>query len=409
MPDFAYTAYSADGALVRGAVDAPTEAAAFSILRDRRLVPVEIAPAVATDAAATPAGAAASSARGERFNRPFLARFTRMMASLLASKVPLVDAIELARENERPGRWRTALDRVRESILNGASLSEALQRVGGLAPAYYLSMVVAGERSGALAVVLGDLAEQIEREQTIRSRIRSGLLYPAILFTTSLAVLAVIATILVPAITPLFENSGAELPAAISLVNGTRDLFAEHGVAILAGVLAALLILLRVRRIAAVRRAMERAAFSLPLAGAMKANIEAAHFTATLGIMLRNGVSLVQSLEATLGALRTEAFRDTVREAIASLREGGRLSDTIDAAPHVPLLARRMIRIGEETGSLPTMLDHVARTLDAEAQRQVVLVFQLVPPVMTLLIGLGVGSFILVIMDAVLGVNDLAF
>ncbi len=401
MAEFQFKAYSPQGALVSGSLEAASEAAAFASLRDRQMIPVEIA-----------AGAAPASAGGgskARYDRVFLARFTRMMASLLASHVPLVDAVAITLENEKKARPRRMLETVRKAILNGASLSEALEKAPGFSPAYYRSMVVAGEKSGSLGVVLGDLAEQIEHEQTIRSRIRSGLLYPAILFATSLVVLFVISSVLIPAITPLFENSGKELPTAIAMVTGARVFVTENWIAILTGLALCVVAMLRARHHGAVQRAVERLAFATPLIGSLKANVEVAHFAKTLSIMLRNGVSLVNSLEATAGALKSHASRDLVARAIAELRNGERLADSIDAAGHFPMLAKRLIRIGEETGTLPDMLAHVAKTLEEESTRQVALIFQLVPPVLTLLIGLGVGSFILVIMDAVLSVNDLAF
>lgn len=402
MADFAFKAYSAQGALVTGTQEAVSEAAVFASLRERQLIPVEI---VADKASKSAVGGNAAGA----FNRAFLARFTRMMASLLASHIPLVEAVAITRENERNAKARKVLEGIRAAILNGASLSEALQAAPGFSPSYYRSMVVAGERSGSLAIVLGDLAEQIEHDIELRSRIRAGLLYPSILFATSIVVLIVISSVLVPAIAPLFENSGREIPFVIGAVTGFKAWVSENWILILSVLIVLGAAAIRARRLPAVKGALEEVAFATPLIGAVKANVEVAQFAKTLGIMLRNGVSLVHSLEATLGALKSQSFQQTVVTAIAALRNGERLGDTIDAARHFPMLAKRLIRIGEETGTLPEMLLHVARTLENEASRQIAVIFQLVPPILTLLIGLGVGSFILVIMDAVLSVNDLAF
>ncbi len=401
MAEFAYKAYSATGALVSGQLDAASETAAFAHLRERGLVPVEIA----AGAAPRDAAKAAAGARDAKL----LARFTRMMASLTASHVPVIDAVAIARDSEKRARSRTALARVHEAILNGADLSDALERVPGLAPPAYRSLVLAGERSGALAAVLGELADHLEREQETRSRIRSGLLYPSILFLTSLAVVMVIATILVPAVAPLFENAGQEMPAIIAFITAAKAFIADYWMILLAGLAAGGLALYRALRTEAVGGAVEKTLFALPLIGRLKANIEIARFARTLGTMLRNGVSLEHALETTKGTLASRSYRHTIGQAIAALRNGERFATTLDAAPHIPMIARRMVRIGEETGTLPDMLDHAGKVLEAESGRQIQIIFQLVPPILTLAIGLGVGSFILVIMDAVLSVNDLAF
>ena len=218
-----------------------------------------------------------------------------------------------------------------------------------------------------------------------------------------------ISSVLIPAITPLFENSGKEVPFVIAAVTRFKTVVSENWILILSAIGVVCVGALRARHLPSVKFALESIAFAMPLFGSLKANVEVAQFAKTLGIMLKNGVSLVHSLEATLGALKSQAFQQVIVKAIANLRNGERLADSIDAGRHFPMLAKRLIRIGEETGTLPDMLAHVARTLENEATRQVAVIFQLVPPIMTLLIGLGVGSFILVIMDAVLSVNDLAF
>ena len=177
MAEFEFKAYSSQGALVSGNLEAASEAAVFASLRERQLIPVEISPG----ASSKPGALKGALSQGSH-NRQFLARFTRMMASLLASHVPLIDAVAITLENERKSKPRKVLEIIRKAILNGSSLSEALEMAQGFSPSYYRSMVVAGEKSGSLSIVLGDLADQIEHELEIKSRIRAGLLYPAILF-----------------------------------------------------------------------------------------------------------------------------------------------------------------------------------------------------------------------------------
>lgn len=409
MAEFGYTAYSPQGALVSGQLEAASEAAVFATLREQRLIPVEISSGqVSFGRGAMSRGEGQPAAPSVR-NPQFLARFTRMMASLLGSHIPLIDAVSITLENEKNAKAKHVLEAIHAAILNGASLSDALGKAEGFAPSYYRSMVIAGEKSGSLGLVLGDLAEQIEHDMAITSRIRAGLLYPAILFATSLVVLIVIATVLVPAIAPLFENSGGDVPFVIATVTDLKAAFIENWMAILTSATVVCLAAIRARRLPSVQQALERLSFTMPLIGSLKANVEVAQFTKVLGIMLKNGVSLVHALEATRGVLKSSSLQQVITTAIAELREGGTLTGSIAAARHIPMLAKRLIRIGEETGTLPDMLQHVARALEEEVNRQIALMFQLVPPVMTLLIGLGVGSFILVIMDAVLSVNDLAF
>ncbi|MEI2386919.1 type II secretion system F family protein [Breoghania sp. JC706] len=401
MADFAYKAYSATGALVSGELQAATETAAFATLRERGLVPVEIAEGSPSRKAARDAATATDA--------KLLVRFTRMMASLTSSHVPVIDAIAIARDGEKRGSARAALAKVHDAILNGADLSQALERVPGFAPPAYRSLVLAGERSGALAAVLSELAGHLEHEQETRARIRAGLLYPSILFATSIVVVIVIATVLVPAVAPLFENSGRPTPAIIAFVTAAKETIEANWIAILIGLALLAVVLLRALRTESVRAGLERLVFATPVISTLKANIEIARFSRTLGTMLRNGVPLEQALETTQNTLASRSYRASLDRSVEAIRNGESFATTLQEAPHVPMLARRMVRIGEETGTLPDMLDHVGKVLESEASRQIQMIFQLVPPILTLVIGLGVGSFILVIMDAVLSVNDLAF
>ncbi len=405
MATYSYKAYSVTGKLISGELESTSEGDAFAVLRSKNLVPVSI------DGSSSKRKQANSFARTTKryYNKKNLARFTRMMANLLTARIPLLEALSITVDSERNLRFKKALIGIHEAVRSGSSLSDAIIEQTNFAPIHYTGLIVAGEKSGSLPLVLDDLANQIEHQIEMAGRIRAGILYPAILFATSMIVLTLISTILVPAVKPLFQDSGAELPPIIEFIDQTNQFVSKNSTAVLTGILFLLITAIYSIRIPSVSFALERMNFALPLFGGMRRNIEFSQFSRTAGMMLLNGVPLVSSLEAAQATFRSQIMKQTVATATANLREGRSLAGSLETSPSVPHLAKRLIKIGEETGTLPDIMMHVGKTLEKETLNQIAIMFQLIPPILTLAIGLGVGSFIFLIMDAVMGVNELAF
>ena len=354
MATFSYKAYSLAGKLVAGELESPSEGDAFAELRNKNLVPVSISGSALKS---KPQARSYAGSTKRSYDKKNLARFTRMMANLLAARIPLLDALSITVDNEKVSRFKKALTEIHKAVRSGSSLSEAIVEQANFAPTHYVSLIIAGEKSGSLPLVLDDLANQIEHQIEMSSRIRAGILYPAILFATSVIVLTLIATILVPAVKPLFQDSGADLPPVIEFIDRANYLISQNSTAMLAGLLLLLFVTIYGVRIPSVALVLERLNLALPLFGEMRRNIEFSQFSRTVGMMLLNGVPLVSSLEAAQATFRSQIMKQTVTAATTDLREGRSLAASLETSASVPHLAKRLIKIGEETGTLPDIMN----------------------------------------------------
>lgn len=406
MPRFTYRAYDASGALRTGEVAAATRAGALDTLARRAEFAIEMADGAAPVAEAwwqrDVFGARAWPARD-------LAAFTRELSTLVQANIALDEALRIvALQPLVHSRVRGATNKILDHINEGQSLSEALQAQSPAFPEYYCRLVEAGESGGALAEALDDLARFTERTADVRARIASALLYPAVLLTAAVVAVGVIATVLLPAIQPIFEDAKAEPPFIIGVMSGAHAFLASNWPLVVVAMAAISMGVMAARSNPDLRLLCDRALLKLPLVGRLIEHSETARFSRTLAAMLRNGVPVLEAVQTAGGVLANGSFQAAVETAGTTLKEGGPLTEPLARSGVFPDLFVRLASIGEKSGQLDTMLTRVAEIYDATVQRQLDRLTSLLTPLLTLLIGAVVGTLILSVMDALVSVNELA-
>lgn len=274
-------------------------------------------------------------------------------------------------------------------------------------PPVTVAMVRAGEANGALAETLGRLAGHLARVEAVRQAIRSALIYPAVLLATAAGSVLLVLLVVLPQLEPVLADSGAALPAitrlAFALSHGLRDGGWLLG---LTGLVAAL----------AVRRALTDPALQLrrdawllrlPLLGATCRAAEIGRFARTLGALLAGGVSLPAGLALAQPVLANRVVADAIGRVTLAVREGGGFAGALARTGLFPELALQMVRVGEATGRLDAMLEHLATLLEADVSRTLERGLTLLVPALTILLGLVVAGIIASVMLAVLSVNEL--
>jgi general secretion pathway protein F len=336
-----------------------------------------------------------------------LAAVMRELATLSGADVPIDQALALL-STGRSGATGGAAAGLLLRVRSGVSLSEAMHAAGGAFPPYCIGMIQAGEASGSLARVLADLADLIDRRVEMQSRMRSALVYPAILVLMAIAAVTLIVSVLVPSLAPLFEDSGAEPPAALQALLWLHDTAIAHWpVALALCALVPALTLLSVKS-EAFRAAGDRIALKVPVLSGILARAEMARLAHTLGALIRGGVALPQALKIATEVSRNRSVRAAMVQISQDVKEGGSLSRLLERTGVMSPMALRLIAIGEDTGRLDSMLTHVARIAETELQRRLELMMSLLTPLLTLLIGLGVGGLIYSVMTTILQVNEMA-
>ena len=408
MSRFRYRAYDASGALTEGDLETASRQVAIETLHRRGYFTLDVAE--------TAAAATAPQRWWERevfasagLPLASLAIFTRELSTLVRAELPLDESLRIVGlQPLMTARVRACTRALYESVRQGAALSAAMAAQGANFPEYYWRLIEAGEASGSLGDVLDDLAGFIERANETRAQVTSALIYPLVLLAAALVTVGVVVSVLVPAVVPLFKDAGTEPPAALRILSDIHGFVAGNWLAVLGCLGLAALSVYALSKNAAVRLWLDRLTLRLPLLGRLTANRETARFARTLATMTRNGVPMLEGVRIAGSVLSNRAFSAAVSKAGDALKEGGTLSQPLDASGLFSELSLRLIGVGEQTGQLEQMLIRVASIYEATVQRQMARFVTLLTPTLTLLIGGLIGSLIISVMGAILSVNDLA-
>jgi general secretion pathway protein F len=395
MPVFAYRGLAANGRSVVGVVDADSVRTARGKLRDRGIFPTELAEEVA---AVKRSLSDYLPSFGRRIPPSELSLLTRQLSSLLGAGVQLVDALAaLADQSTRPVTKRL-LSQVRERVREGTSLGDALAGHPETFSDLYIGMVRAGEAAGALETVLDRIADFNERQAEFVSKVSQALTYPVIMVCLGSAIMMFLMGYVVPKIADIFQQSNAALPLPTVILIAISNFVSSYWI---------LLILLVVGTIAGIsyglstkrgRRLYDTWILRLPFIGGTVTRVLCARFSRTLATMLQSGVQLLPALASVKHVITNGLMADAVEESRTSIREGHGMTHPLAQSGLFPPLLVEMIRVGERSGEIESMLERVADTYEREVSRSLNQLTTLLEPVMTL----AMAAIILFMMLAIL-------
>jgi general secretion pathway protein F len=403
---YGYRAYDSGGRLIEGEIVADSRETALDLLHKRGEFPLELSDAPVT-------------AKVPWWNREIvlfrrvsfsgLALFTRELAILIAADLPLDETLRIvALQPSLTAAMRRATENLLARVLEGLSLSQAMAAEDGVFPEFYWRLVRGGEASGSLAPVLGDLAAFLERSAEMRSKVLSALLYPAILlFVAGLAVAGIMA-VLLPAIVPLLQDAGAPLPFIVRVLEAIRAGVAEYWPVIAGAAAATVVLLAALASAGTLGQIISRLILIVPLAGGIVVRREVARSSRTLATLLRSGVPMLEAIQVSGGVLSNAVYRAAIADVADAVRQGASLTRALSESGRFPEVALRLAAVGEKTGQLDAMLFRVAEIFETALQRRLDRMTALLTPVLTLTIGLLVGGLIVSVMNALLGINELA-
>jgi general secretion pathway protein F len=393
MPAYRYEALDAAGKTQSGLLEADNARSARAQLRTRELVPLQVAPVLAasTDGSAT------------RFTRRVFsatdrAVWTRQLAGLVGSGLPLERALTaLADESDSQGQ-RELVAHLKSEVNAGNSFGRALATAPREFDEVYRAVVAAGEQSGALGPVLERLADDLEQQQALRTKVLGALLYPTIVSIVALVIVVVLVTWVVPQIANVFTSSKRSLPlltvamlAISAFVRNWGWALALMAAAVVGGVSLA-------RRHDDFRRQSDAWVLQLPLLGKLARGYNAARFGGTLALLAGAGVPILKALQAAAETLGNRAMRADALDALVQVREGAPLASALAGKKRFPGLLAMFARLGEQTGQLPQMLNRASTQMAAEVQRRALSAATIMEPLLIV----GMGLVVVLIMLAVL-------
>ena len=402
MPAFDYSAVDVSGRTVAGVLTAPDEAAARKALERRRLMTLSLSRA---------SGAAATSDKAPRLRQKLSARSlaltTRQLATLI-TVAPVDEALRtLMLQAERPN-VRRILAGVHGGVVEGQRLSEAMARQGAAFPPLYRATVAAGEASGALAPILERLADGLERDQLVRGKVITALVYPAVLALVALGVVIALMVFVVPKVVDQFDSMNQTLPLLTRAVIGVSDLMRNWGWLFLlllvgggAGFVAGL-------RKPEFRLAVDRRILRLPVVGRLTRDLHGARMARTLSTMITAGLPVLEGLTITARTVSNRALRAATEMMADAVREGGGLSAAMRRADVFPPILVHMTASGEASGRLEPMMERAADYLEREFSAFTAVMLSFLEPAIIVVMGGVVALIVLSILLPILQINTLA-
>ena len=401
MPAYSFEALDPQGQTRRGVLEADTARHARSQLRAQDWVPLKID---LQQAAKT--GLQTVIWESKVFGNDALAVWTRQLAGLVGAGLPLERALStLSQEAETP-RQRDLVSALREEVNAGATFAKALAQHPREFSAIYLAVIAAGEQSGHLDMVLESLAEDLQTQQALRNKLLAATLYPAIVSVVALLIVFFLLTYVVPQVAQVFSSNQQALPWLSTFMLGLSALVQSLWLWVLLLVVVVTWVLRLALRQSAFRQRFDAAWLQLPLIGRLSRGYNAARFASTLAMLAAAGVPILKALQAASDTLSNAAMRRDAQEAYAMVREGAPLASALAQHARFPRLLVMFARLGEQTGTLPTMLQRTAQQLGEEVQRRAMQLATILEPLLIVVMGAVVMLIVLAVMLPIIQLNQ---
>ena len=411
MPIFHYQAFDATGALHKGTQDAANESEVRQLLRSKDLFPKEIRTSRFTrksNKAKTSEGFKLPEFAKRRNYAKSLMLFTRQLEVLLDATIPYDKAFQLIIPQTEDHSFQSILSEIRGRLLEGESLANSMEKHPEAFPAMYISMVRSGENGGNLGMIMKRLADYYERQDRLRSQIRSAMIYPAFMTVFGFAVVVFMVTNIVPKITRIFESRDAALPLPTRLLIGLSELLSGNLIVLAVVVLLMILSGTIFLRSPSGRRFRDWTELKLPMFNRIWIKILVARYCQTLGTLLKSGVDLKTSLEIAKHVVVNRRFISALDKMIIDVNNKGvPLSAAMGKLEYFPEYVRHVVAIGEEAARVDELLEKVADRMQEEIQSLVEALTALLQPALILLMGGIVGFIALAVLLPMLSMNQL--
>jgi general secretion pathway protein F len=400
LPAYKFEALTAAGKSTTGLLEADNAKAARAQLRSQSLVPLDV----------TQVASAGTQSLGKNFSRKVfnatnLAVWTRQLAGLVTSGLPLERALTALTDEAEDPRQRELVAHLRAEVNAGSPFAQALSSAPREFDEVYRGVVAAGEQSGALGQVLERLSDDLEARQELKSKLIAATLYPAIVSIIAVVIVIFLVTYVVPQVAAVFTSSKRSLPALTVAMLNISSFLRNWGWLLLLGIIGGIATLSVMLRNEDFRERFDAGFLNLPLIGKLARGYNAARFAGTLAMLAGAGVPILKALQAAAETLSNRSMRADAMEALVQVREGAPLASALAGKKRFPGLLAMFSRLGEQTGQLPVMLDRAARQLTMEVQRRSMQIATILEPLLIVVMGLVVMLIVLAVLLPIIQLN----
>lgn len=395
MPIYSYIVKDLAGKTVTGTVEAPDSTTAGHVLRERKYIVIS----VTEKKEAGTLQKLLEGLRGVSLGEKTV--FARQLSTMVSSGLPLTNALELLRSQAESEKMGIVLGEMIADVQGGMSLAKAMVKHPEVFNKVTIALIEAGETSGKLDVLLTQLADNMEKEQDFQSRTRGALIYPAVIAIAMVAVFILMVVFVVPRLTSLYTDIGAELPLPTKILIGISNLFTQGWWGVLLFLGLGGYVVFRYTHTEKGRYKISELAFKLPIFGKLNKESEQARFARTLGLLVGAGIPITQALEITAAASGNVLYRDSILAAAEQVEKGIPLSVPVKKDPNFAPLLAQMIAVGEETGKMDEVLGKVATFFENQAGQMVKNLSAALEPVILIALGVMVGLLVLAIISPI--------
>ena len=405
MAVYAYKGVDARGKSVKGVRDADSAKALRGVLKRDGILATEIL---------EQSEAARKAARDIDFSKLFrrisqldVAVATRQLSVLLRSGVPLVEALSALIEQLDHPELKTAFTDTRNQVNEGSTLADALKAHPRIFPSLYINMVAAGEASGTLEEVLARLAEFLDDQARLQSKVKGALAYPIVMAVVVVLILFLMMSVVVPKVTAIFENFNQTLPWYTRLLIFVSNIFSDYWWLLAALLAGGIYWFRRWQATEEGRKKWDLFVLDVPLFGPLLTMVAVARFARTLATLLASGVPVLTAMDITRNVLGNTELMRVVEEARASVREGEGIAKPLKQGQRFPPIVTHMIAVGERSGQLEEMLLHVADAYDQQIEVRVGALTSILEPLLIVVMGAVVGGIAFAILMPLLRLNEM--
>jgi type IV pilus assembly protein PilC len=408
MPTFQYTAMDSDGKQQRGKLDANSRDDAAAKLKDRGLFPTRVEEAAAAKRGGGPrAGRKSGKTSGKGgaivlgtpiIKKKKLPTFTRQLATLLQSGLPLVRGLRtLERQSRKDVAAMRVIGDLADSVEGGSTFSEALAGHPKTFSKLFINMVRAGEAAGEIEGTLDRLAAFMEKSQRIAGRVKSALAYPVVVLVIAGLITAGLMYFVVPKFAEIFEEmlEGEPLPGLTQFVIGASTILKDRGLLVLGCIVGFFVLLKMLRKTKQGSYALDWMKLKTPPINQLATRSAVARLCRTLGTLMNSGVSVLQALQIVKETSGNEVIAQATQKVHDSVKEGESMAGPMESTNVFPIIVVSMVEVGEETGSLPDMLNRIADVYEEEVDRAVDAMTSLLEPIMIVFLAVVVGTIVL--------------
>ena len=407
MGQFSYSARDKSGTITKGTLFAADRPAATAALAEKSLTPILVKEVVGQKGGGLKgmfSGGNISIGKGAKLQDKVV--FSRQFATMINAGVPIVQSLNILREQSESKNLKMAVTDVSKQVEGGATLASALASHPEIFNAIYVNMVKAGETGGILDQVLDRLATQQEKDAEVVSKVRSAMIYPAVITTATVSAFFFLMTVIVPKLSSIFQDAGAALPWYTKLMLAISGFLVHDWFIVIGGVVAAVVGFTRYHKTVKGKRVIDRLMLKAPIFGPILVKVNIARFSRTFGSLMASGISVLDAINATKSALGNSVYQDELTEVAQKVKNGRPMSEHIRASKNFPAIVGQMLAVGEETGQMDSILLKLAEFYEKEVDTVVEGITSIIEPILIIVLGGMVGFIVISVFGPISSIGN---